>query len=247
MHLPQKLTLSLTRPKTDSEQEKPILAGLYLADTPHKDLINQEKLFLHQNEQAYFYTLNNLSRKNSYLLGRFCAKQALGLLHPNIACNTIYINKGVFDFPVVELPRELSTTISISHSKGVGAAIAFPQAHPMAIDIEQIQPSKMPAIQSKMSPAETTLINSTNLEPDIGYTCIWTMKEALSKALKCGLNINFKLLEIEKFEQKDNIYFCRYKNFNQYKSFCFKIKNFICAIIMPRKTMLEDLTSFSLT
>ena len=176
--------------------------GLCFSRITFQQLKEDYSSFLHPIEEAYFSGLTHPRRQHSYLLGRYCAKQAIRACHNDVDVKEISIEAGVFDHPVVTYEAHSPLQVSISHTSDFGAAVAFPEVYPMAIDVETICPSKGDTIKSQLSSAEQKLrlFSYKGGEQDhetTQLTLLWTVKEALSKALRCGLTVPFEVLEIE--------------------------------------------------
>jgi 4'-phosphopantetheinyl transferase len=194
--------------------------------------------YLHPLEHKYFATLKFEKRSNSYVLGRFVAKQAVAAFTGELDLAAIYIHPGIFNQPVV-ISDTRNVQVSISHCNNLGVALAFPEAHPMALDIEQINHDRNSAIETQTGKSEQELVGSCMLSYDSGLTLLWTVKEALSKVLKTGLTTPFEVFEISKAERKDKYVECYFKNFAQYKSLSFIIGDYICSVVYPLKTEIQ--------
>lgn len=198
--------------------------------------------FLHPNEINYFSKLNFPKRQFSYLLGRFCAKQAIAYLTGDANLTNIFIDNGVFHQPIVKHQTYSNIQVSLSHTHQFGAAIAFPEEIPMAIDIEEICAKNRSTIQSQLTQRERQMLSSLHSQKDNGIehlTLMWTIKEALSKVLKCGLMINFELLEIDSIEQDQDFIYSTFGSFHQYEAVSFQIQNSYCSIVYPKKTIIN--------
>ncbi len=75
----------------------------------------------------------------------------------------------------------------------------------MAIDIETINSDKDDTILTQLTDNEQKLAASLLSSPSLQL--LWTIKESLSKVLKCGLTVPFELLEVESITQQE-IFFC---------------------------------------
>ena len=192
---------------------------------------------MHPNEQAFLNTLQHSRRQHSYLLGRYCAKKALAIYDNRKHSTEIYITNGVFQQPIVNSSMHDNPQVSISHTTTMGAALVFPEAHPMAIDIETIDQEKRSTILTQLTKHELELIYSVS--NTLPLQLLWTIKEAVSKVLKCGLTIPFELLEVELLVQQGNLFLSYFKNFPQYKVTSFLLSDTICSIVYPRKTLLN--------
>lgn len=183
----QQLTISLMR---DNWHGK---CHLTLIQANYEALTAQQKYYLTSKEHSKLQTFPVKTRKHQFLLGRFCAKTSLvEALGGNFY--DYEIMSGVFNQPIVSAPVGCNQQVSIAHSEDLGVAITFDQAHPMGIDVEVTDPSKIHVIASQMTEKELEILNS--LDRQLGLTVAWTVKEALSKVLKCGLMTPFKVLEI---------------------------------------------------
>lgn len=194
---------------------------------------------LHPEERKYYDSLKFEKRIRSFLIGRYAAKKAVAALTGEASLAKILIQAGVFTQPIVTLPGHPNIQVSISHCDHLGTALAFPEAHPLGIDIEKIHLDKNDVLERQMTSAEIELIKTQPDSYESMLNVLWTAKEALSKVIKTGLMTPLKIYEINKMEYHDDYFMSYYKNFGQYKTISFKIGNYICAIVHPMKTRLE--------
>ena len=194
--------------------------------------------YLHSQERNYYNTLQFEKRIRSYLLGRFAAKKAVAALTSEENLTNIFIQAGIFQQPVVVSGKH-NLQVSITHCDDFGAALAFPETHPMGIDIEVIDPAQRAILERQMTEAEKEKIIFLPVAYDMGITLLWTAKEALSKALKTGLMTPFEVFEISKIEFRENYAICYYKNFTQYKVTAFTLGSYVCSIVHPLKSELH--------
>lgn len=195
-------------------------------------------VFLHPQERKYYNTLKYEKRIKSYLIGRYAAKKAVSNFTQVEDLTTILIQPGIFTQPIVLYESKLKQTIqvSITHCDDFGAALAFPEAHPMGIDLERIDSSRQAAIEREITEAERERIQSLPLSYEAALTLLWTAKEALSKVLKTGLMTPFKVFELQKIEYHPKFTISYYTNFAQYKTISFTIGDYMCSIVYPLKT-----------
>jgi 4'-phosphopantetheinyl transferase len=225
--------LALIRP-TESFKAGLCLCELSIS-TDYEEIVG----FLHPQEQKYYGTLTFEKRIKSYLIGRLTAKKALALLVGADNLAKISIQAGIFTQPIAMYEEKQNIQVSISHSDNFGAALAFPEAHPMGIDIERINRAKNEAIEREVTAAEIKLITGLPFSYEVMLTLLWTVKEALSKVLRTGLMTPFKIFEVDKIEIYSDTIMCYYKNFPQYKALSFIIGDDICSITYPMKTELS--------
>ncbi len=192
--------------------------------------------FLHAEEYKFFQTLDFPRRQSTYLSGHYAAKLAVQHLNSNLKLSEIQVCHGIFWFPYLVTPHWVDHQISVSHSDTVGAAIAFQQACPMAVDIEMLNPDRTEIMQSEMTANDIKLVREGADNYQHGMSVAWTAKESLSKALRCGLHINFKYLELAEFKGEDGHYACSFKNFPQYQTRSMLIGDHIYTILYPNNT-----------
>lgn len=221
-----------------NEEYPSFIASTEIPD--YQELVKDIHFILHPDEIKYFNQLTYPKRKKSYLAGRYVAKIALSAHLDEIDFTNICIDIGIFGQPIVRYPGITIPEISISHSRDFAYAITFPLGHQIGIDVEHItkEEDKLDSIKSLLTPAEKNYLFISAFEPHITYTILWTMKEALSKILRCGLSASFNTLEISKpIFRKDEI-LCLYKNFEQYKSQAFILDDHVLSITSPRYSTL---------
>lgn len=212
----------------------------------HEELETLEKSLslLHPIEKSYYDSLKYDRRKVSYLLGRIAAKKAISEFTEVKSYSSIHIDSGIFQFPVVKIPgASQNIQVSLSHCDSIGIALAFPEQHPLGIDIEKIDTSQTEAIKSQMSSKELELITKLDMPLHTGCTLLWTIKEGLSKIFRTGLTMDFIIFEVQSIEMKDSVYVSYFSNCAQYKGISWSFDNYICTMILPKNTN-ADLKNF---
>lgn len=194
---------------------------------------------LHPDERKYYESLRFEKRMRSFLIGRYAAKRAVAALTGETDLTKILVQSGIFTQPIVTLPGHQNIQVSISHCDHWGIALAFPEVHPLGVDIEKIHLDKNEVLEKQMTPIEIELIKTQPDSYETMLTVLWTAKEALSKVIKTGLMTPMKVYEINKMEYQDHSFMSYYKNFGQYKTISFKIGDYVCAIVHPMKTELD--------
>ncbi len=217
------------------------MGGLSFNKEGFNDLQINAHHFLHAKEFNRLASLQNPKRQHSYLLGRYSAKQAISTID-NTDLNAIFVDNGVFQQPIVHHPNHMNIQVSISHTETLGAAIAFPEAHPMGIDIENVCDNQSEILKKQFTISEQQLLSNNSMTE---LRWLWTAKEALSKVLRCGFMMPFELLEIVMIQQQRNSILGYFKNFHQYQALSFQpTVNTICSIVYPKKTQLSlDITA----
>ena len=143
---------------------------------------------LHENEKKKLDSYRLSKRRREYLTGRICARkvvaaafQAGGL--PSFSQNRIEIATRDNGSPVVRLhpPADFSLPeISISHSKGLAAAMA--SFSPCGIDLQRIDEQLLRVKEKFCSASEYKILNQmTPADEQTALTLIWCAKEAIQK------------------------------------------------------------------
>jgi 4'-phosphopantetheinyl transferase len=175
------------------------------------------------------------------MLGRFAAKNALASLVGEEDYRSISIERGIFGQPIVRHQPSIGYDISISHNHRQAVAIAFDAGHPMGIDIEEFEPALYETLLKAVPDEETRFWDrrSENPNPEL-LLVLWTVKEALSKALRCGMMTPASVLAIESLDRSGS---CRYqsvfRNFGQYKALSWLSEGTVISIVLPLHTEIE--------
>lgn len=221
--------------------DKLLNASLCFSKCPLDILMKRTSAFLHPKEQAYFNTLHYPKRQHSYLLGRYCAKQATCDYMQSGCLSSSWIENGVFHQPIVYSSSPSDVQVSISHTSSLGAAIAFPEQHPMGIDVEIIDREHIGAIRSELTGAERQKAIFFAGDESLYLTLVWTIKEALSKALKCGFTIPLEILEVGEIRprERERGWESSFKQFQQFEARSFVLDQAICSLVFPKGTDLH--------
>ena len=203
------------------------------------DELKKSVPFLHPQELAYYHSLRFPRRKDAYLLGRLAAKNAVAAYTQSDDLNSIWIDFGVFGFPVVKFDKESNIQVSISHCENLGVAIAFPETHPMAIDLELIQEKNRRILAGEFTEQEKQLLATLALPESTSYTLLWTVKEGFSKVLRTGLTMNFHFFEVKSMVQKTSIIESHFSNSIQYKALSYYFGEYVFSLVLPAKTEVD--------
>lgn len=202
-------------------------------------LISHQQQFLRPPEFDYLLRSLHDNRRRSYLLGRYCAKEALCQYLDNENRTCCAIVPGVFQQPVIRGTDCGNLQVSISHCNNAGIAVAFDEAHPIAIDIEAVSPDRRETIQSQLTEDEKMIAANSSGTLDENLACIWTAKEALSKVLKTGMMTPFTLFEIEKTPGSSQGLNGVFKSFAQYRFLSFTTGSFAVGLVFPKQSQLS--------
>ncbi len=217
------------------------LAGLCLTTTGADELRQHAQSFLHPHEWQRLQAYAHRKRADDYLRGRYAAKQATTVLCPRQPQPGIRVDSGIFRQPLLWCPDNPALEVSLSHAASVTAAIAYPGAHPMAIDTENIDGANVKTLHEQVTEQEQRLVAQLSGYSQLQLvTGLWTVKEALSKVMRCGLTAPISIFEIADCSDTDGVLEFRFKHFIQYKALCFVWLNTMCSIVLPANTRLVE-------
>ncbi len=185
----------------------------------HADFLERNyRRFLHPTECTVLGGLTVDKRRHDYLLGRYAAKSAAATWGGFRDMRTLSIAPGAFSQPVLTASSSPCPGVTLAHGGGVAVAVAHDAGHPMGIDLERLAADKLDTIRSQTTPAELALVQKSGVSEPEGLMLLWTAREAVSKALRCGLTCPLRVLAVRSFESRDaGWYQGEYVNFGQYQ------------------------------
>jgi 4'-phosphopantetheinyl transferase EntD len=191
--------------------------------------------FLHLQEFYELETFPSENRKYSYLLGRYAAKKALAQHNISISPIDTLIKSGTFRQPVTYCPGKENIQITSSHCGQRAVALTFPETHPMGLDLEITDPNYNSIIETYLTYSEKELLGTIKaFSHDRSCTIFWTVKEALSKALRIGFTSPLEIYEIDNIQIEKNYWVSEFKYFPQYQGYSFSIGDLICSLVYPK-------------
>ena len=181
------------------------------------------------------------ARKQGFLNGRLASKLALSLLVPTDRLADMEIYNGVMDQPLIRNAFYHGFQVSLSHSGDTAVAVAYPESHPMGVDIERYRPSATAVIAAHISPEERGLL--TDLNHPMGHTMIWSVREGVSKLLKTGMVANPLFYQVKMATPlAEGVFELTFVHLFQYKALSFFWEDFVISMVFPKKSVLD--TSF---
>ena len=235
---PPGLPRTLLYPVTNLRGEVQIRAMMVFAfNDPVDTWIKPAVELLAKTEMAYFSTLRFAGRQGSYLLGRYAAKMALSEVLSEPDLSAIEVDRGVFEQPIVRCRRNDGWGVSISHTEGVAVALAYPEGHPMGVDLERIDPGQHQTIVSQLSEFEIGWLKLRSAERLQLAAALWAAKESLSKILRTGLMADIRVYDLAEFNSIDSrVWEGSFENFAQYKTRIWIGSNHVLSIALPKRS-----------
>lgn len=194
--------------------------------------------WLHPSEEAYYRSLWASKRQDSYLSGRFAAKHAVSEWVGGMSFNDIAIQPGIFGQPIVIANGYSNIQVSITHCDDGAAALAFDESLLLGIDMEQIRPDRLAVLLSQLTDREHETVKRLPYVKEASLTMIWSVKEALSKALKTGLTVSAHFYETSQLQVHSHLVYGCFTHFPQYRFCAFVAGSYTYAIVYPRQAAL---------
>ena len=203
-----------------------------LEEAPQDFLADSE---LNQLEKMTKY----IRRKQTFLMGRYALKVAACAFTGTKNLKKMEVATAVVLHPLVKYPLKDIPEVTLSHTDTLAVAIAHEAGHIMGIDIEKADTKKLSVYEREMSAQEEVLLRNSQGKYEVLANMLWTIKEAMSKAIKVGFMTPFKFMEIKKLsKQKERCYLSFFKNFAHFKCYSYVLENHIVSIVLPIKTKL---------
>jgi 4'-phosphopantetheinyl transferase len=159
--------------------------------------------FLSPAERETLATLRYPKRRREWLLGRWTAKQLLQRSlggYGELALTAISVEADPDGAPYLSVEGEgrLPASLSISHRGGRAVCALSPALSPaIGVDLEQVEPRSEAFVEGFFTPAEAARAWAILPERrDTLVTAIWSAKEAVLKALREGLRIDTRAVEV---------------------------------------------------
>lgn len=174
------------------------LDGLHLAWNRRPELPGGDE-WLSVRERVVLDGLVVPKRQADWRLGRWAAKRAVrSLLQPVLdeaAPSSIEILAHADGRPVVGIE---GVHLSISHSAGVGCAVASAGEGPIGCDVEGVEPRTRRFVSDYFTARESAAVHRAGPETAALITnLIWSAKESALKVLGQGLRLDTRQVEVD--------------------------------------------------
>jgi 4'-phosphopantetheinyl transferase len=195
---------------------------------------------LSPNERQAYSQIRQPTRRQDYLIGRLAAKTAVAERINRKDLARISIEPGGFEQPVLRGSSAHGTSVTLAHSQSAALAIAYDSGHPFGVDIEHVARKERLALNHQRLPARTINRGCARLSRvELSYL-IWTIREAMSKALLIGLTCSPTLFDIDTLEiRKDGACTGNFVLFKQHQFCAWIAGSFSVAVVCPKSTALQ--------
>lgn len=134
-------------------------------------------------------------RRSDWRLGRWAARRAIAAVLGPVPVEVRAAADGAPEALVAGRPA--GWTISISHRAGVGACL-ISDRRLAGCDLELVEPHPPGLARDFFTPAELALVQSAGPDRrDLAVAVVWSAKESALKALREGLRLDTRSVEVE--------------------------------------------------
>jgi len=152
--------------------------------------------WLTAGEQAILDQLRVPARRRDWRLGRWVAKHAVAAVVGDSAPIEVHAAEdGAPEVLIAGLPAPVN--ISISHRAGVGACLVASRDITVGCDLELVEPRDRALARHFFTPSEVELVDRVTPEDhDLVVALVWSAKESALKALRQGLRLDAREVEV---------------------------------------------------
>ena len=197
--------------------------------------------WLHPSEMVQWQSMGSERRRMGYLVGRYAAKRAAGRYLRTEALEAVEVANGVFQQPILRFPARDIPHVTLCHTERLALAVAHEPDHVLGIDAEPLDDTRAHVLRPILSGSERALLGGLALSELNALFLLWTAKEALSKALRCGLTVPLGVLETDSMAWTGaGDLRCTFTSFPQYQGRCALARGHAVALVLPKETQLND-------
>lgn len=158
--------------------------------------LQADDAFLSPPERARAAAMKVERRRQDFRLGRLTARRALGAwLGVPAPGPEVEIAAAPDGAPEVLGPS--APSISLSHRAGHAVCAIGPPGLALGVDLELIEPRSAELVDQFFTAAEQRLVDEAGAERDLRANLIWSAKESAAKALREGLRLDTRVLDVQ--------------------------------------------------
>ncbi|MBN8218090.1 MAG: 4'-phosphopantetheinyl transferase superfamily protein [Spirochaetes bacterium] len=216
----------------------PVRGRLALVHKGAFDFIERNRAtYLFASEEEALSSLKIERRRRTYLMGRYALKRAAsdwtGL--PPGRLETV---AAILEYPILKAPVADVPDLTLTHTDGAAICLAVEAGHATGIDLEPINPARLATYDRVTTPRERDASRNLALDAPSAAVLYWSLREALSKAVRCGFTVPFEVLELEALhEHGDGLFRATFRNFGQYAGHAWIRDGHVFAVVHPKKSV----------
>jgi 4'-phosphopantetheinyl transferase len=164
--------------------------------------VPEHNRWLHESELGKLQELRFPKRRMDWRLSRWTGKSAICALR-GLSCTDENLSAMAIlaaDDGAPELFRDgtkSALSISLSHSKGRGLAALTSDKAAFGCDLEHISEQILTFIPDYLTGHEMNTVRAAGSDQMLAATLIWSAKESALKALRAGLRLDTRSVEVE--------------------------------------------------
>lgn len=214
---------------------KPFQAQLYFASVAvYRRILPIANEILTGTDWRRFQGLRHSYQQSGYLLGRYACREAAAHYLQEPDKDGIRIAPGVFGQPVVKCLASEAPEIAMAYTSELAMAIAYPPGFIIGLDLERLDSGNREGISDVILAEEAAAFASLFPSEAHFRKTILTIKEAFSKAIKCGRDFQAGALRIERiFPREDSVYLAYFANFPRFKSVSYLFGEYVISVAIP--------------
>ena len=186
--------------------------------------------FLDIEDMKYISPIRKPSHRDDVIVGRYAAKKAVADLAGK-EIGDISISKGVFSQPLALSDPGGHFQVTVTHTGGTAAAVAYPEELIVGIDMEK---ELSEDVKKSLTLSDDEKKAADELGLDI--TIFWTVREALIKCLKLSLFFSPKLLELTEIRRDGELVTGTFRYFGQYSFQAISHDGTSIGMVIPKRT-----------
>lgn len=188
--------------------------------------------FLSPSEKEAYDGFRHQRRRESYLLGKLCAK--LALAGPEDELDRICVVPGILCQPVAE---GRDRRITITHCGERGVAAAYDPRLLAGVDLEAVSERHADAMSRVTTDHERRLMEGLEADRPTALTVLWTAKEAMSKAIQTGFTASMDLFETGEITVRGAGFVSGFRHFPQFVALSSVVREQALTLALPRKAV----------
>lgn len=187
-------------------------------------------------EMAVIRARETQSAANDCIVGRYAAKLALSAHFREHELLNFRVLQGALGQPTLHYRHGCVPEISIAHNDGIGIAVLAPSGSPIGIDFEPCARLDNEVVAHQFGSEERRIMARFEPDESARHIRLWTMKEALSKALRCGLTVPMEFLSLANvYKINEGGYMCgELKHFPVFRAHSWRVGSSVVSLVIPR-------------
>lgn len=175
-------------------------------------------------------------RQLSYFLGRISIKKAISNhISKILTFSSISVENNLAGKPFI---KDYPVNLSISHSANLALSVVSASNINVGIDFEKITPSTY-VTEQWLAANELTLIRNRFINTLLGKVILWVAKEAMSKLIGTGFNIDWYKLMIEKIYFEHWGYLITFTYFKNIYVYIWQVEEFIIGLALENDQLIN--------